>query len=180
MVLRKPRKKELKKIVGALKYYNSLSFLEDKVLLVREGKKKEVFAMSKHLYDFLLGNNFLNSNYYYLAGIKIGEVGRRFRFSLEGSYWLVKNDKKKVWVNEKGEMLFLYGRDIFASSIEKAGEFEENEIIFVCNSDGDVIGIGKSRVPSRRIFDLEGDRVAVENLVDRGEYIRHSKLYDCF
>ncbi len=173
MAFKKPGRKELKRILGALRYFGSLDFLEDYELLLRG---KEVFAISKDLARFIE-----NVNFECLAGVKLGEVGsRRFRFSLEGAFWLVRNDRKKVWVNERGEMLFLYGRDIFASSIEKCSEFGENEIVFVCNRRGDIIGIGRSRFSSDRISELPPDRVAIENLVDRGAYIRHEKLYEAF
>ncbi len=177
MALREPRKKELKRIVGALRYFNSLDFLKDHVVLIRENEKKEVVALSKDLASFLEKSGLMK---FCIAGLKIGEVGRRFRFSLEGAFWLVKADKKKVWVNEKGEMLFLYGRDIFASSVIKATDFGENEIVFVCNKYGDILGIGKSRFPAEKIAEVEENRVVVENLVDRGEYIRHSRLYNSF
>jgi 60S ribosome subunit biogenesis protein NIP7 len=77
-------------------------------------------------------------------------------------------------------MLFLYGRDIFASSVIKAKEFKENEIVFVCNEDDDVLGIGKSRFDSERISFIDPDRVVIENLTDRGQYLRKKKLYSSF
>ncbi|WP_456468670.1 PUA domain-containing protein [Archaeoglobus sp.] len=178
MALREPNKKELKVIKKALNYFDSKSFLNKYAIFVRETKsKKEVFAVSKDLAEFL---RYLDPNLIYNAGIKIGEVGRRLRLSLEGSFWLMGNDKKKVWVNEKGEMLFLYGRDIFSSSVVKTGDFGENEVVFVSNRHGDIIGIGKSRFSAEKIWDVDPERVVVENLTDRGEYIRHKRLYDSF
>ena len=116
------------------------------------------------------------------AGLKVGEVGnRRFRFSLEGSFYLAKKNKKKVFVNEKGEMLFLYGRDIFAESVvDVTNDVEENDIVFVCNTKGDILGIGKTRFDARRMKEVEKDRVVVENLVDRGEYLRKEKTYNAY
>ena len=175
MALRTPREKELKRIKNALRFFNSLSFLDEFEILIREGERKEVIALTKELWEFI-NQNKLEC----IVGIKIGEVGKRLRLTIEGAYWIVKTDRRKVWVNERGEMLFLYGRDIFASSVIKAEGFRENEIVFVCNSDGDVIGIGKSRFDCERIKDVESDRVVVENLVDRGEYIRKERLYDAF
>ncbi len=178
MSFRKPKQKELKRILSALRYFDSLSFLRDHDLFIKESGRREVWALSKDLSDFLVRNGLLNV--VASAGIKVGEVGRRFRFSLEGTFWLVKNNRKKIWVNDKGEMLFLYGRDIFASSVIRAESFGENDIVFVCNRRDDVIGIGKSRFPADKIREVSGDRVVVENLVDRGEYLRHTRLYECF
>ncbi|WP_290596613.1 MULTISPECIES: PUA domain-containing protein [unclassified Archaeoglobus] len=178
MALREPNKKELKVIKKALSYFDSKSFLEKYSVFVKEGEdRKELFALSKDLAEFLKK---LDPDIIYNAGIKVGEVGRRLRLSLEGSFWLVRKDKKKVWVNERGEMLFLYGRDIFSSSVIKAGDFGENEVVFVSNKHGDIIGIGKSRFPAEKIWDVDPDRVVIENLTDRGEYIRHVRLYESF
>lgn len=184
MALRKPNKKELKIIKNALKYFGSEnSFDEIAILLMDSGGKKEAFALSKDLAEFLdslgiIGR--IEGSRIYHAGIKIGEVGRRLRLSLEGTFWIARNDRKKVWVNDKGEMLFLYGRDLFSSSILQTSDFEENEIVLVANRYGDIIGIGKSRFPSDKIKEVEPDRVVIENLVDRGEYLRHGRLYDSF
>ncbi len=164
--------REQKVLRKALKFFNSFDILSNLRLLARE---KELFVVSQELYDFMR-----KLELDCIAGVKIGEIGRRLRLTLEGAFWLMKNEKKKVWVNERGEMLFLYGRDIFASSVIKAGEFEENEVVFVCNSYGDIIGIGKSRFKSVDFEKLPENRVVVENLVDRGAYLRHEKLYEAF
>lgn len=174
MALREPNQKELKRIRAALRYFGSEDFLENFALLVNE--RKEVFAVSKDVLDFEgLADKPLVS-----AGVKVGEVGRRLRFSLEGAFWLVKKRRKMVVVNKRGEMLFLYGRDLFASSIVEAKGFGENELVFVYNRRGDVIGMGRSRFPAEMLEEVSDDRVFVDNLVDRGEYIRHTKLYSSF
>ncbi len=172
MAFREPNQKELKRIRAALRYFGSEDFLQEYALLIKEGDKREVFAVSRDLIGRV--KNFTT------AGVKIGEIGRRFRFSLEGTFWLVKKCRKMVVTNERGEMLFLYGRDLFASSIVKAAGFGENEVVFVYNGRGDIIGIGKSRFPAEMLKEVPEDRVFVDNLVDRGEYIRHTKLYSSF
>ncbi len=114
------------------------------------------------------------------AGIKVGEAGKRFRFTLEGSFFLAKKEKKRVYVDSKAEMLFLYGRDIFSSSVKRAsGDVRENDVVFVCNEFGDIIGIGRARFDAEEIG-KKGERVAIENLTDRGEYLRKEKLYNAF
>jgi len=193
-MLRKPSKKELKVILSALRAFGSTDFLKDNELLLLDvvigedgsrrivdkdtkGRIREVYALSKDLVKFL---ELYKLNFVH-AGLKIGEVGsRRFRFSLEGSFYLAKKDKKRVYVNEKGEMLFLYGRDVFAESVLRAtSDVEENDIVFVCNRKGDILGIGKARFDARRMKDA-GSRVVVENLVDRGEYLRKEKTYSSY
>lgn len=164
--------KEFKILRKALKFFNSSDFLGNFNLIV---KGKEIFAVSKELYEFLKLKNLEC-----ITGVKIGEIGKRLRLTLEGSFWLMKNDNKKVWVDDHGEMLFLYGRDVFVGSVIKTGKFEENEIVFVCNKYGDILGVGKSRFSSTEIEKLPKNRVFVENLVDRGAYLRHKKLYNSF
>jgi len=174
MAFRQPNNKELKIIRKALNYFGSIDFLDKYAILIREGEKREVYAVSKELNGMIAELN------PYYAGVKLGEIGRRFRFSLEGTFWLLKNNRNRLWVNKRGEMLFLYGRDIFAGSVERTAEFSENSTVFVCNKHNDVLGIGRSRYSSDKLKSLPEDKVFVENLVDRGEYLRHQKTYLSF
>ncbi len=172
MEIRELKKKELKILRNALRFHGSEDLLNRYRIFVVERDKKEVYVCTHDIFSLKDKLNFES------IGIKIGEIGKRFRFSLEGAFLIVKN-KKRVFVNEKGEMLFLYGRDIFASSIIKADrDVKENDIVFVCNSDGDILGIGKMRLSINRL--KESDRVAIENLIDRGEYIRKNKTYNAY
>ncbi len=179
-MLRRPTKKELKVINSALRAFGSTDFLKDNEILIRDDAfgVREAYALSKDLVRFL---ELFKLNYVH-AGLKVGEVGsRRFRFSLEGSFYLVRRDRKKVFVNERGEMLFLYGRDIFAESVVKVTEdVRENDVVFVCNTKGDILGIGRARFDARRMREVAKDRVVVENLVDRGEYLRKEKTYNAY
>ncbi len=177
-MLRKPKRREEKVLNSALRAFGSENFLEDHEILIKDEGKREAYALSRELLNFI-GRFKMN---YVCVGIKIGEVGsRRFRFTLEGAYYLARKERKRVYVDEKGEMLFLYGRDIFARSVVKVtSDVEENDVVFVCNSKGDVLGLGKSRFPASRFKDVDEDRVVVENLIDRGEYLRKEKLYDAF
>ncbi|MEM0214806.1 MAG: PUA domain-containing protein [Archaeoglobaceae archaeon] len=170
--MRELGEKEFRVLRKALKFFNSFDFLTNYRLIAVE---KELYAVSGELFEFLKLRNLEC-----VAGVKVGEIGKRLRLTLEGAFWLMKNEKKKIWVNNRGEMLFLYGRDIFAGSVEKVGEFEENEVVFVCNRYGDILGIGRSRFKSSEILKLPEDRIAIENLVDRGAYLRHEKLYKSF
>ncbi|AEA47455.1 PUA domain-containing protein [Archaeoglobus veneficus] len=179
--LRGPKRREEKTIKKALSAYDSLDFLENNVILIRDGELKEVFGLARELDEFLQRFPGLNLRH---AGIKLGEVGRRFRFSIEGTFFLAKKESKRVYLSEKGEMLFLYGRDVFASSVigitEDTGE---NDIVMVCNENGDILGIGKSRFDWHRMMEMkekDPDRVVVENLLDRGEYLRKEKLYNAY
>ncbi len=174
MEIRELKKKELKILRNALRFFNSEDFLEKYKVFVVERGKKEVYASTEEIFYLREKLNFD------CIGIKIGEIGKRFRLTLEGAFLIVK-DRKRVFVNEKGEMLFLYGRDIFSSSVIKADrDVRENDIVFVCNGDGDLLGIGKSRFDFKKLRNVERDRIVVENLIDRGEYLRKMKTYNAY
>uniref|UniRef100_A0A7C3UI95 PUA domain-containing protein n=1 Tax=Geoglobus ahangari TaxID=113653 RepID=A0A7C3UI95_9EURY len=174
MEVRELKKKELKILKNALRFFRSEDILEKYKVFVVERDKKEVYVATEEIFSL---NSKLNFKH---LGIKIGEIGKRLRLTLEGAYFVVKN-RKRVFVNETGEMLFLYGRDIFASSVIKTDrDVKENDIVFVCNKDGDILGIGRSRYDATQIKEVEKDRVVVENLVDRGEYIRGNRTYNAY
>ena len=63
----------------------------------------------------------------------------------------------RVFVNQKAEQLFLYGRDIFMKSIVKG---KKSGTVLVCNEKGEPLGIGK----------FEGE--TLKNVVDLGFYLR--------
>jgi 60S ribosome subunit biogenesis protein NIP7 len=182
MRLRELSEKEKKVIRSALRFFDSEEFLRMNSLAVFERDKREVFSLSPELHGFLTEKVGLieSRGRVISAGLKIGEVGKRFRFSLEGSFFL-SGKKKRVYVNRRGEMLFLYGRDIFSGSVVKAtSDVRENDTVFVSNTLGDVLGIGRSRYDAVKIRSVEKDKVVVENLVDRGEYLRKKKQYSSF
>ncbi|RLI79318.1 hypothetical protein DRP05_04450 [Archaeoglobales archaeon] len=184
MEFRKLNKKELKTILSAFRA-NGFE-LDDKEVVVREvaqkhKKIKEVLLLSRDLLNFLNNPDKNLRDKLVFAGIKVGEVGKRFRFSLEGSYYIARKKRKRVYVNDRGEMLFLYGRDIFSASVVKVtDDVRENDVVMVCNRDGDVLGIGKSRFNAEIMRSVDENRVVVENLVDRGEYLRKKRLYDAY
>ncbi|WP_456477884.1 PUA domain-containing protein [Geoglobus ahangari] len=175
MEVRELRKKELKVLRNALRFFGRDNFLRTYVFFVVEGERRELFVCTKDAWE-LRGLASLRS-----LGVKVGEIGsRRLRLTLEGASMLAGN-RKRVFVGEKGEMLFLYGRDVFASSVlDVDRDVRQNDVVFVVNKYGDVLGLGRARLDGVRMLEAEEDRVVVENLVDRGEYLRKEKLYNAY
>ncbi|AIY89589.1 PUA domain-containing protein [Geoglobus acetivorans] len=175
MEVREPTKKELKIIRNALKFFRAADLIDKYRIFIVESGKKEVYLCTEGAFELLMNTDAVH------AGIKIGEVGsRRFRMTLEGAFIIAK-DRRRVVVTERGEMLFLYGRDVFAGSVvDVDDEVRANDVVLVCNRYGDVLGLGRSRYDADVIGKLQQDRVVVENLVDRGEYLRKEKLYDAY
>ncbi len=178
MEIRKLKQKELKLLKNALKFFGAESLAERYVFFIVEDERKNLHMCTPEIFQLINGVSGINLRW---AGIKVGEMGsRRVRFTLEGAYH-IGGRRKRVFVSERGEMLFLYGRDVFASSVVGLDrDVEENDVVFVVNRDGDVLGLGKMRYPPERIKHLDKGTVAVQNLVDRGEYLRRMRLYDAF
>ncbi|WP_423793308.1 PUA domain-containing protein [Methanocaldococcus indicus] len=95
----------------------------------------------------------------YSVGNVFGEIKRKkFKLSLEGftliSKYIIKN---YAIINDKGEQLFLYGRDIFKSSIIEVRGFGR---IAVFNKNKEFLGIG------------EYNGTLIKNIKDKGWYLR--------
>lgn len=175
MEVRELRKKELKILKNALKFFRSEHYMKTHVFFIVERDRRELFLCTKEAWEL---RNLANLNG---LGVKVGEIGsRRVRLTLEGASVLAGN-RKRVFVNEKGEMLFLYGRDVFASSVlDVDGDVRENDVVFVVDTYGDVLGLGKARFDGIRMLEEDDEKVVVENLVDRGEYLRKERLYNAY
>lgn len=105
------------------------------------------------------------------AGIDIGEMGRRFRLDLEGAALVAGVSRRNmVTVDDRGEGLALYGRDLFGTSIlDVSPDIKANQEVIILNRFGEAIAIGRTR------FDIGGlrqDRVTVDIVKDRGGYLR--------
>jgi|Deesub1362A_J573_1020465.scaffolds.fasta_scaffold00036_117 60S ribosome subunit biogenesis protein NIP7 len=174
--IREPSNREWKTLLKAFRYYGIST---PGNIMILESSSRNVLLMSPSLIRYIKGLNKNSREVITSAGIKIGELGRRFRISLEGGELLSKDVLKKwIIVRERGEMLFLYGRDIFGTSVEIcSGDIAENDLVFVFNRNRGFLGIGRARVDAKR---MKEDRVVVENLVDKGEYLRKINLFSSF
>ncbi|XRP97257.1 PUA domain-containing protein [Methanocaldococcus sp. 16A] len=125
--------------------YENLAILEGKWLTVCYANKQTIRNLNMFHEIFSVGNVF-------------GEIKRKFRLSLEGftliSQHIINN---YAIVNEKGETLFLYGRDIFKESII---EVKGSGRIAIFNKNREFLGIGF----------LDGKMI--KNIKDKGWYLR--------
>lgn len=147
MRFREPTSKEIEEIK------KHISIPKNKIILIGERKRKEVFITTPQVYGLL---NKLKKEVY-SVGVLIGEFRRgRFLLGLGGWYSL----KIRVVVNDKAEQLVLYGRDVFPKSIIHKPELKFGEKCIIVNKKNEAIGIGKV------------DKDKIINLLDLGWYLR--------
>ncbi|MEM4637580.1 MAG: hypothetical protein QXK76_00970 [Candidatus Woesearchaeota archaeon] len=73
------------------------------------------------------------------------------------------SEKKKIFVNEQGERLFLYGKNILMESIIVNNNLDKG-YVFVQNKNDENLGYG--------VFQQQGKDLIVKNLLDKGYYLR--------
>ncbi|ADG12793.1 Protein of unknown function UPF0113 [Methanocaldococcus infernus ME] len=94
----------------------------------------------------------------YSIGNVFGEFRRKFKLSLEGFTLLSNNIVNNYCiVNEKAESLFLYGRDIFKSSIL---EIKGSGRLAIFNKNREFLGVGYK------------EKDIIKNIKDKGWYLR--------
>jgi 60S ribosome subunit biogenesis protein NIP7 len=134
--------------------------------------------------DKSIGNIIKIRNRYYLADKELVELKQKIKLEPEAiGLFLgeeIKNDFKpspalideiakistrKIFVNEKGEWLFLCGRDLFGKSVIKANT--NYGLVLVQSMRDENLGYGKF---IGNINDKE--RIVIKNLLDKGDYLR--------
>lgn len=103
-------------------------------------------------------------------GIYIGTAEKPGLFLLQK---LAGHAKRKVWVDEKGEWLFICKRDLFGSSISKSeGLIEKGDWVMVMNRHDECLGYGK--VAADLPLD-DSDKIAVRRIFDIGDFLRRER-----
>lgn len=92
----------------------------------------------------------------YALGIEIGKFYKEFVPSIGLADVVCELTDEKTVINEKGEKLFSYGRDVFSQNIVKGG----NGYQVVLNELDEVLGLG--------FFDEN----MLKNVIDKGFYLR--------
>jgi len=140
-----------------------------------EVKKPENIVKLSNRY-FLDENNLLgfckeNNIKPYSVGRFLGEDNNKMFVPSVGILDLIKDTKKRITVNKKGEWLFSCGRDLFKENI--IGFFNSNmkEIVGVENEYKELIGIGILEED----FKMKNRKVIVKNILDVGSFLRREK-----
>jgi len=152
--------------LGCFEYFEG----NDKCILIKEQSKtkvREVYLTSKSAGEIALSICPTH------AGIMIGRLGKRLVPSLQGAEIIYQLGRKYpfITVNEMGEKLVLYGRDVFGQSITDASpNIKASQNLVIINSRQETLAIGLAKVPSQHMF-KEGS-VTVINVLDIGYYLR--------
>jgi len=103
------------------------------------------------------------------GGLPIGTLeDGAFHLDLQGAVLAARHtDAQTVRVTEHAARLFLYGRNVLASSIERHDpSLERGDACIVTNPRGEALGIGVV------VGSLRGEREAVRPVADLGTYLR--------
>jgi len=146
----------------------------------------DIFSFVK-LFDTELEDSFIvkSGKHYYRANKETQEIKdtiQRDMFSVglylgcEGKYFepsaalieiiskLPGADKRKVFINEKSESLFLYGRNVLHESISRNPNNITEGLVFIQNEHDENLGYG--------LFQAQGKDIVIKNILDKGIYLR--------
>lgn len=125
-------------------------------------QEKDTLAIRKDLFLCPLKEKVHQFEQLRYAGCWIGEIEDGIlKPSPEYVDILSQSSKNRVVVNEKGEWLFLCGRDLLAESIISMES--DDDLVFVFNRYGENIGLGCRKAKT------------IKNLTDKGIYLRMEK-----
>ena len=113
----------------------------------------------------------VQGNFYY-AGLYLGKVKNGVFFpSFNLLDLILPVAANKVVVDRKTAWLFICGRDVFGSGVDKVmGSKRKGDATLVLNEFGECLGFG------RLTGDLgAAERVAVKNVLDVGDFLRREK-----
>ncbi|MBD3230484.1 MAG: hypothetical protein GF329_20055 [Candidatus Lokiarchaeota archaeon] len=163
---------EEKSIRSYLKYFGSKIFdrLKDKgTFLVGEKYRKEVFLVSHEIYD--LYQDLKDYKNPYCLGAHLGNMrGNKFVLTLNGIDAISGFTNKKIMLNQKGELRFIYGKSLNSKHIKKIySDFNRGNEMIIINRLGEVIGLGKSLVPIKSPLKK---KIKINNRLDLGWYLR--------
>lgn len=101
------------------------------------------------------------------AGEYLGKSGvNKFIPSLHLLNLLNKNTDKKALLNDKGEWLFICGRDVLKESVIQIGDVKKDELVLVVNKYDECIGAGVFK-NDKKCF--------IKNYFDLGDFLRRER-----
>ena len=148
-----------------VKRFRTRIVLDETLLVEKEGK---YYLLNKKL------RKRISSDFLY-AGTYLGKTRHKeFVPSFPLLNMIAKTDASKAYVDEKTEWLFICGRDVFKRGIKKTtGTAGRGDYTLVMNLRGECLGFGQFLVD----FTKERESVAVQNLLDLGDFLRRERQH---
>jgi ribosome biogenesis protein Nip4 len=107
------------------------------------------------------------------VGLYLGEEKKEFQATSALIDLLAQKNEKRVIVGSKAAWLFLCGRDILMDGVFEAGEFAHNELAFVADHNGNVLGYGTVVAPYNTKMK---NKTYVKHRLDKGEYLHRERM----
>lgn len=106
------------------------------------------------------------------VGMYLGEEKGDFRPTSALIDLLAARNDKRVVVGSKAAWLYLCGRDVLMEGVLEPGTYHSNELVFVADHNGNVLGYGK-------VFGTFNaswrNKIYVKHILDKGEYLRRER-----
>jgi ribosome biogenesis protein Nip4 len=106
------------------------------------------------------------------VGLYLGEEKGDFRPTSALIDLLAARSEKRVMVGSKAAWLYLCGRDILMDGALRPGDYVRDELVFVVDSEGEILGYG--RIFANYDSKLR-NKIYVKHQLDKGEYLRRER-----
>ncbi|MHA1129347.1 MAG: hypothetical protein ACTSQQ_00950 [Candidatus Helarchaeota archaeon] len=144
-------------------------------LIVSEGQWIEIFLVPAQLSKVFQQINTYRKPYF--IGSHIGEISKRqFKISLEGITLISEHVGKKTVLNNKGEKIVLYGRDLSKDEVlQIPRNIQRNDLSILINEHREALALGKYLVDGDRINTVSKTQKIIKNVIDKGWYLRKGR-----
>jgi ribosome biogenesis protein Nip4 len=135
-------------------------------------KRGRYFLISESLRKMII-------NDFFYAGVYLGKSEKnKFLPSFDLLRMIALKEANKTIVDKKTEWLFICGRDIFQKGIVKIlGSKRKNDYTLIVNKHNECLGFGRMLCDlDIGVRSLRNEDVAVENMLDLGDFLRREKF----
>ena len=145
--------------------------IQNKHLIIGEGKWKEIFLISDKMIKIL--EAIADKKQPYSLGMQIGELdkNKKFKLSLEAVFEIGKFTSKRIQLTAKGAQTILYGRNISFSAVDKIYKAKKGDYAILLDENGFPIGLGKILHDFAKM-QLNRFKICIKNIIDLGWYLR--------
>jgi ribosome biogenesis protein Nip4 len=144
-------------------------------IVIALGKRSELFLVPDRVMEVFKHTQGKRNPYclgFYLGDLKDNEL----LLSIEGLSLSSSFTKKKVKVTDKGEQAVLYGRNLTRALLDHfSASISRGDRVVIVNRLDETLALGKALVDSSRFQDVDVNKYVIENIVDRGWYLRKGR-----